>query len=54
MSKCGTIIHGRNNKYGNLVKIRTVSLLLLSSSLYFGGGTDRAGDAQELFFNRQF
>jgi len=38
MSKCGTIIHGRNNKYGNLVKKRSVSLLLLSSSLYFGGG----------------
>ena len=38
MSKCRTIIHGRNNKYGNLVKKRSVSLLLLSSSLYFGGG----------------
>jgi len=43
---------GRDNKYGNLVKERTVSLLLLSTSSYFGG--DLARHSKELFFSRHF
>ncbi len=36
-----------------MVKERTVSQLLLSTSSYFGGEADFAGDSKELFFNRQ-
>jgi hypothetical protein len=47
--RCG----GTDNKSGNLAKKRTVSVLLLSSSLCFGGGADLAGDSNEFFVNRQ-
>ena len=47
--RCG----GRDNKYGNLAKKRTVSLVLLSSSSYFEGGAELAGDSKKLVFNRQ-
>jgi hypothetical protein len=46
---------GTDNKYGNLAKEWTFSLLLLStsSSSYLGGEADFDGGSKELFFNRQ-